>query len=249
MRLKILLVLLGIAIGLLTYNMFLGEESDAKLVYRNPPGSAWTALDKYLPKNYSWKNEELIIRHFFNDRPGGFFLDVGAYHYMNNSNTYYLEKNLGWSGLAIDAIGEFEQGYLDHRPRTRFFNFFVSNESNKEAEFYVVKDPKHVTKSSALKSHLANLEKEKIQVPTITLNDLLEKLEIEKIDFFTIDIELWEPQALAGFDIKRFLPELVCIEAHKPVQEKILRYFSENEYVRLDQYLLLDQYNWYFVQK
>ena len=77
-------------------------------------------------------------------------------------------------------------------------------------------------------------------MPTITLNDLLDKLEIKKIDFLTMDIELWEPQALAGFDIKRFLPELVCIEAHEPIRDEILRYFTENEYVRLEQYLLPD---------
>ena len=52
-------------------------------------------------KLYSQHDEELLIRHFFGDRRGGFFLDVGAGHYRRNSTTYYLEKHLGWSGVAV----------------------------------------------------------------------------------------------------------------------------------------------------
>ena len=40
-----------------------------------------------------------------------------------------------------------------------------------------------------------------VMVPTITLNDLLPKHGLEKIDFLSMDIELSEPKALAGFDI------------------------------------------------
>jgi len=54
-------------------------------------------------KFYSWNNEELIIRDFFADRKGGFFLDIGCVHYRDSSNTYYLEKHLRWSGIAVDA--------------------------------------------------------------------------------------------------------------------------------------------------
>ena len=46
-------------------------------------------------KLYSANNEELIIRHFFNDRRGGVFVDVGSWHWKESSTTYYLEKHLG----------------------------------------------------------------------------------------------------------------------------------------------------------
>jgi hypothetical protein len=37
---------------------------------------------------YSQKNEELVIRDFFRDRRGGFFLDVGCAFPKNGSTTY-----------------------------------------------------------------------------------------------------------------------------------------------------------------
>ena len=50
------------------------------------------------------------------------------------------------------------------------------------------------------------------RVPATTLNNLLARQEIARIDFLSIDVEGAEPKVLAGFDIQRFKPRLVCIE-------------------------------------
>jgi len=215
-----------------------------------PPGPGLrTELDRYAPKHYSEKNEETIIRHFFGDRRAGVFLDVGAYHYKNGSNTYYLEKELGWGGIAIDANAEFARGYQEYRPKTRFFNFFVSDKSDELADFHIVRDPGHLTKSTAVAAFVSGRKTEDVKVPTITLNDLLAKLGVENVDFLNLDIELWEPHALAGFDIEKYRPELVCVEAHREVRDQLLAYFTKHEYARLDQYFLFDQRNWYFTPR
>jgi hypothetical protein len=85
-----------------------------------------------------------------------------------------------------------------------------------------------------------------MSVPTITLNDLLPKHGIEKFDFLSMDIELSEPKALAGFDLRRFSPQLVCIEAHDEVRQFILDYFARNGYVIVGRYLPADEHNLYF---
>ena len=56
--------------------------------------------------HYSQHDEELVIRDFFQDQRGGFFLDVGCGHPIQASNTYYLEKHLGWTGFGVDALPE-----------------------------------------------------------------------------------------------------------------------------------------------
>src|SRR5262245_49184515 len=71
-------------------------------------------------KLYSAGKEELIIRDFFKDRRDGYFVDVGCYHWSRHSTTFYLEKHLGWSGIGIDAQERFREGYVTHRPRTKF---------------------------------------------------------------------------------------------------------------------------------
>ena len=93
----------------------------------------------YGPERQSEHVEEWIVRDFFNDKRGGFFVDVGANHYKRFSNTYYLETELGWSGLAIEPLLQFEAEYVQYRPRTRFLPFFVSDESDAEAKMFLVK--------------------------------------------------------------------------------------------------------------
>ena len=78
---------------------------------------------------------------------------------------------------------------------------------------------------------------------------LLDDNGIEKIDFLSMDIESAEPDALAGFDIERFQPELVCIEATPGIRKQLLEYFGAHGYERIDRYLEYDKINWYFKAK
>jgi len=196
---------------------------------------------------YSQGPEELIIRHFFDDRRGGFFLDVGAWQWKEASTTFYLEKHLGWTGIAIDALREFKADYLEHRPKTQFFNYAVSARSGGTIMIYTAGPL-----TSTFKDHLTLFPEAKgrrgspRRVPTITLNDLLDREGIDRIDFLSMDIEESEPAALAGFDIERFRPELVCIEATERVKEPIAAYFKAHGYERIDAYLERDPSNWYY---
>jgi hypothetical protein len=85
------------------------------------------------------------------------------------------------------------------------------------------------------------------QVPTITLDDLLTAGGISTIDFMSMDIELSEPKALAGFDLVRYQPRLVCIEAHPETRQAILDYFAIRGYTVVGKYLRLDNTNLWFM--
>jgi len=200
----------------------------------------------YGPSRYSQFAEEWIIRDFFQDRRGGFFLDVGANHYRDSSTTYYLEKHLGWSGIAVEPLRQFEADYQAHRPATRFLPFFVSDVSDEQAKLYVLDQHTVVSSSDRAFTERTGRNPKEMLVPTITLNDLLATRGVEKLDFLSMDIELSEPKALAGFDVRRYRPELVCIEAHPEVRQPILDYFARHGYTIVGKYLPADEHNLYF---
>jgi len=208
-------------------------------------------------KLYSQGNEELVIRHFFQDRRGGFFLDVGAYHWKKASTTLYLEDHLGWSGIAIDAQRTYAKGYAKHRPRTRFFAYLVSDKSGGSETLYEAgplssTDPTHL---DVFQSHpdrfpgADKIESKPMQVRTVTLDQLLTAEKVEKIDFLSMDIEGSEPPALRGFDIERYRPDLVCIEVSLRTADKIAPYFEEHGYERIMDYEKYDAVNWYYRPK
>jgi FkbM family methyltransferase len=211
-----------------------------------PSDEAKTLEAQYGESRHSQHAEEWIIRDFFQDRRGGFFVDVGANHYRDKSNTYYLEMGLHWSGIAVEPIQSFEADYLAHRPRTRLRPFFVSDVSNESATLYVERGMGLASSASREFTERYAGVSDKIETITITLDDLLSAEGVEKFDFLSMDIELWEPKALAGFDIRRFSPELVCIEAHPEVRQAIIDYFHHNDYVVVAKYLRADIWNLYF---
>lgn len=173
------------------------------------------------------------------------FVDVGSGDYKEMSTTYYLENHLEWSGIGVDALPEYAEGYERHRPATKFLNYIVTDHAGTTEPFYKVESMREL---SATDEKLARQfgPVEVIEVPTITLTDLLDRNGISRIDLLSMDIEESEPEALAGFDIDRFKPRLVCIEAHPSVQEQILEYFDRHGYERIDEYLEHDELNWYF---
>ena len=201
---------------------------------------------RYGPAHYSRYVEEWVARDFFQDRRDGVFLDVGAGHYRNESNTYYLERELGWSGVAVDALPEYGAGYREHRPATRFAAVFASDADGSSVTLFEPARTKRITSSSEAFTLKKGERGMRRVVPTATLNRVLAEAGLARIDYLSMDIELAEPKALAGFDIGKFQPELVCIEVHPEVRQQILEYFARRGYVMVGKYLRIDPTNVYF---
>jgi FkbM family methyltransferase len=212
-----------------------------------------TLKARYGPTKFSRNEEEWVVRDYFQDRRDGVFVDIGANHYRQDSNTFYLESVLGWSGLAVEPQSWFAEGYRVHRPRTRFAAFFVSDTSDASVTLYQVpENPLVASADRGFAERAGTAAKDPmhastpVTVPTVRLTDLLDRLGIARFDFLSIDVELAEPKVLAGFDIDRFQPALVCIEAHPAVRQQILDYFAAHGYRLLGRYLRADLQNLYF---
>jgi FkbM family methyltransferase len=212
-----------------------------------PKDLSWLR-NRYGAQKHSENAEEWIIRDFFQDERGGTFLDVGSADARVGSNTYYLETQLGWSGIAVDALEEYAASYAAHRPRTKFFALFVSDHSDQTATMYVANRFEQYSSSAKnFTSTYTPRDPTARQVSTITLNDLLAKGAVDAVDFMSMDIELSEPKALAGFDLGRFRPRLVCIEAHPETRQAILNYFAVRGYAVVGKYLRIDNINLWFM--
>ncbi|MDG2270773.1 MAG: FkbM family methyltransferase [Halioglobus sp.] len=197
---------------------------------------------------YSVGAEELIIRDFFKDRKNGIYVDVGCAWAVDYSNTYYLEERLGWVGIGIDALNDYAAEWEEKRPASKFRNYLITSTSGGEGVFY---------RSSSLGLSSTNEkmasggtfgfqeENEEIRVPMITLNDLLDQEGITKIDLLSMDIEGHEPEALAGFDIERFAPELFVIEGTNKTVEALLNKYG---YYQIERYARYDPLNRYFAR-
>jgi FkbM family methyltransferase len=200
---------------------------------------------------YSNFDEELIIRDFFQDRRDGFYLDVGCARPVKGSNTYYLEKHLGWTGIGVDALEEYAAAWKKERPNSRFLRHLVSDRSDVTEKFFRSYGrglSSTDQKWASGKAFGVDFPTEELLLTTITLDDLLDREGVTKVDLLSMDIEGHEPKALAGFDIERFRPELVVVEGQPKSsnKRKIARYFKQHGYQRIEKYRPFDKVNDYY---
>ena len=132
------------------------------------------------------------------------------------SNTYYLETVLEWSGVALEPQVKFAEGYKQFRPKTVFVPLFVSDTSNQQTTLFVTANNLVASSSRAFTETYGEVTP--TPATTTTLDEVLDRLNIQRIDFLSIDIELAEPQALAGFSIERFRPGLLL---SRPIHQSV----------------------------
>lgn len=146
--------------------------------------------------------------------PGrGFFVEVGANHPVNNSNSHFLELELGWSGISIDGI-DYGLLYEEHRPRTRFVHCLVDRNVG-DADFFQVVDVDgwenqlSSMHDEALK-HGRGVSARHTKVKTMPLSLIVEQS--LDVDLCLIDVEGHELEVLESIDWTSMRPRILLIE-------------------------------------
>jgi len=225
---------------------------ETRVALFDPAQDGVSELARTVEVQFSQGREEALIRGHFADARGLVFLDVGSAEPQRISTTYYLESALGWSGIAIDAQREYGPAYAELRPATRFFSYFVSDSDALSTTLYrdsrvpvVASNDEGVAREQVVAA-VGEANIEAVEVETITLNTLLQREGLDHVDFVSLDIEEHEPAALRAFDLGRYAPALLCIEAHGRTQDAIYEWMVTHGYRRIDSYLAYDSVNWYF---
>ena len=144
---------------------------------------------------------------------GGFFIEVGSNHPIDNSNSYYLEKSLGWKGISIDGV-DFSEEFALHRKNTKFVNCLIDTEYG-SAEFFEVHNVCgwETQLSSVYESNLSlgkGFTATKKTVQTKRFSDFQSDNQV--IDLCLIDVEGHEFHVLDSIDWDMNPPKLFVIE-------------------------------------
>jgi FkbM family methyltransferase len=151
------------------------------------------------------------------DFDGGVFVEAGANDGFRQSNTYYLERFRGWSGLLVEPIPSLFRQCAGERPGAVVRNCaLVSGEAE---------TPSVVVRYADLGSTAVGVEDYPfdevnfgwdttydVEVPARTLSSLLEEVGIGEVDFLSLDVEGFEVEALEGLDLSRHAPAYVLVE-------------------------------------
>lgn len=200
---------------------------------------------------YSLHNLDILMLEYINYN-NGVFIEAGANDGISQSNTALYEFDYGWKGLLVEP--NFKK-YLDckrNRKNSIVKNYaLVSSNYTKKTirgDFnnqdyenslmaMVIDDSEYQDDDLSYNKNKKNTENEIIEVPAITIDQLLNDHNILNVDFFSLDVEGYEISVLNGMNFSNIRPKYFLIEtANKEDYQKTVRgYMKEKNYSFLKQ--------------
>jgi FkbM family methyltransferase len=180
--------------------------------------------DPFLAISYSQFGEDTLIAEFLSantllNRPK-FYVDIGAYHPSRFSNTKLL-RFFGWRGINVDPNPDSIKLFQESRPTDINLNMGISSKSG-QADLYCFQEGAVNTfdKKSAEALVLKGWAfKGPLKVPLMSINELLDTYlpdDVKKygVGFLDIDCEGLDAEIIQGFDIGKYNPLILAIEAN-----------------------------------
>ena len=166
--------------------------------------------------SYAQNLEDVMLWRALGHIKNGFYIDVGANDPLGDSVTKAFYEQ-GWSGINIEPSPHYYRKLIADRSRDICINAAVSSNSG-SAEFYDVKDMGVSTLDEDLGAEYvrAGLSVEKISVPLLTLNEIVENQKVDEIHFLKIDVEGHEQRVVESIDLTKTRPWIIVVEATSP---------------------------------
>lgn len=162
----------------------------------------------------------------------GFFIEAGAYDGVFQSTTLRLEHE-GWNGILIEPSPNNCEKCSNYRRVPTINAALVSFEHDSpyvEGDFNLNGTSSKISK---IPDYITDFHNEKfestIQVPARTISSIIDEHNIDKIDFFSLDVEGYELEVLRGVDFNKVRPKYFLIEtSNKTYYQKIIRDFMKD---------------------
>jgi FkbM family methyltransferase len=156
-------------------------------------------------------------------RDGGFFVEAGANDGFEQSNTYWLERFCGWSGVLVEPVPQLYREAARERSRSQVFNCALVSFGDEGPVTMRYGNLMSIISGSrgsdaADHAYLAPARRTgmepsyEVTVPGRTLTSILDEAQAPEIDLLSLDVEGFEPQALKGLDFERHAPRYLLVE-------------------------------------
>jgi FkbM family methyltransferase len=215
------------------------------------PPFIWKSLQslKYGNRTYKGMNQLDKKLEAYVDFDNGYFVELGANDGITQSNTYYFERNRGWTGVLIEPIPHnFLNCHKIRAPRTKIFcnactsfdytdkfveicfSNLMSTAIGLESD---IKNP--IEHAKAGKQFLNETEPNfTFGALAVPLNSILQTAEAPtRIDFLSLDVEGAEIDVLKGVDHSKYRFSYICVESRS--KDKIAKYLAEHGYSLVEQ--------------
>jgi FkbM family methyltransferase len=189
---------------------------------------------------FSQFGEDSVLHYLFKNNYSGFYVDVGAFHPMQFSNTYIFYRR-GWRGIAIDANPIVKTTFKRFRPRDIFINSAVGA-NEKELDFALFSDPALNCAWDQVDNVPDDVRNsaQRIKVSVRSLSSIFAEYDLRTIDFLNVDCEGYDLEVLKSNDWSQWKPKVVCVEDHNIEWScsPIAKYLNQQGYTLISRVML-----------
>ncbi|WP_165000260.1 FkbM family methyltransferase, partial [Anaerophilus nitritogenes] len=189
----------------------ISENLDMKLINEK------SFFDK---NSYAQSGEDTILAYIFYvlgiKNEDITYLDLGANHAKEISNTYYFYKK-GAKGVLVEANPELIQELKYYRYKDIILNNAVSTQGDSEIDFYVLSGDglSTVSYEAALEFCKVNPNikiMNEYKIKTISVTEIIDQYFGKAPTFISIDIEGLELEILKDIDFMKYRPLVIIVE-------------------------------------
>ena len=140
-------------------------------------------------------------------------LEAGAADGCFHSNTFSLESKYKWNCILVEPNPSYWNALKASRPHAICFKNALSSQTNEllslteAGQLSVVESL--ATESALLQETTAGHKLNHFQASTLSLSELQKEY---NINYLSLDLEGYEPEALLGLDPSLYLPDLITVE-------------------------------------
>lgn len=174
----------------------------------------------------------LFKYHFSKLNRSGVYLDVAAHEPIGISNTFFFDRCLGWHGICVEGNPKYAPKL--HRERSCLLVPTCASNKEHNAEFALADGAGGVldTNKNAVSWKKLGREPMMITMKCTRMAQELERVNLQVVDYLSLDVEGHELQVLQGFDWESTRVNVFTIEVAKDSQADIENFLSSKGYVR-----------------
>ena len=177
--------------------------------------------------SFSKNQQDLNVISFFNNKKDLYFLDICGYYGNWFTNTGLLELNYNWKGICSQIFPRIFEKIKKYRT-INCYNYYMFNKTGLCLKFDKYNLLSERSKTGIIKN-IWKHNNQQIIVPTITLQDFLDKYNAPKIiHYFSLDNERSELKVLKSVDFSKYTFLYISIETNNTEIKKLL---SNNGYL------------------
>jgi FkbM family methyltransferase len=173
--------------------------------------------------SYAQNAEDVVLARALSSQENGFYVDVGAYHPVRDSVTKYF-YDLGWRGINVEPVPDSFRDFIFARPRDVNLNLAIGIPRDGR-DLYIVPSNPGLSSFSLELLMAMGISKEEIVPHRVEVSPLSDVLDVHvegEIDFLKIDAEGSEDEILQSFDLMKYRPRVIVVEAPLVEREDIL---------------------------